>query len=50
MRGGIHNAAIVSLMRLQQGLDYYGNSYNWAPVLNLTSLASRTTESLGSER
>jgi hypothetical protein len=44
VRAGIHNAAIVSLMRLQQGLDYYGNSYNWAPVLNLTSLASRTSE------
>ncbi|MCW5652017.1 MAG: hypothetical protein KIS62_19905 [Ramlibacter sp.] len=42
VRGGIHNSAIVSLMRLQQGLDYYGHSFNWTPVLNLSSLVART--------
>lgn len=42
VRAGIHNSAIVSLMRLQQGLDFYGHSYNWTPVLNLTYLAGRT--------
>jgi hypothetical protein len=42
VRGGIHNGAIVSLMRLQQGLDFYGHSYNWTPVLNLVYLAGRT--------
>jgi hypothetical protein len=42
VRVGIHNSAIVALMRLQQGLDFYGNSYNWAPVLNLTYLTART--------
>ncbi|MGE3348981.1 MAG: hypothetical protein AB7I35_16250 [Ramlibacter sp.] len=42
VRVGIHNSAIVSLMRVQQGLDYYGHSYNWAPILNLTALATRT--------
>ncbi|MES2938702.1 MAG: hypothetical protein V4864_13530 [Pseudomonadota bacterium] len=44
VRAGIHNSAMVSLMRLQQGLDYYGHSYNWAPILNLTNLVARTTE------
>jgi hypothetical protein len=44
VRIGIHNGAVVSLMRLQQGLDYYGHSYNWAPVLNLNSLVARTGE------
>lgn len=44
VRACIHNSAVVSLMRLQQGLDYYGHSYNWAPVLNLVNLLSRTTE------
>ncbi|MBX3585557.1 MAG: hypothetical protein KF796_02850 [Ramlibacter sp.] len=42
VRVGIHNSAIVSLMRLQQGLDYYGHSYNWAPILNLNNLVTRT--------
>lgn len=42
VRAGLHNSAIVSLMRLQQGLDYYGHSYNWAPVLTLNSLVART--------
>ena len=32
MRGSIHHSAVVSLMRLQQGLDYYGHSYNWTPI------------------
>ena len=44
VRGSIHNSAVVSLMRLQQGLDYYGNSHNWTPVLNLSNLISRTSE------
>lgn len=44
VRGGIHNSGIVSLMRLQQGLDYYGHSYNWTPVLTLNSLVARTGE------
>ncbi|ROZ62945.1 hypothetical protein [Ramlibacter sp. WS9] len=44
VRGGIHNSAIVSLMRLQQGLDYYGHSYNWTPILTLNSLVARTGE------
>ncbi|MEA2205227.1 MAG: hypothetical protein QOE77_2003 [Blastocatellia bacterium] len=44
VRARIYNSAVVSLMRLQQGLDYYGHSYNWTPVLNLTNLVARTTE------
>jgi hypothetical protein len=44
VRGGIHNSAMVSLMRLQQGLDFYGHSYNWTPVLNLKYLSKRTGE------
>ncbi|HTQ13351.1 MAG TPA: hypothetical protein VMH86_05685 [Rhizomicrobium sp.] len=44
VRAGIHNGAIVSLMRLQQGLDFYGHSYNWTPVLSLAYLAGRTAE------
>ncbi|MDX6610840.1 MAG: hypothetical protein QOD75_26 [Blastocatellia bacterium] len=44
VRARIHNSAVVSLMRLQQGLDYYGHSYNWTPVLNLTNLVARTSE------
>jgi hypothetical protein len=44
VRVAMHNGAVVSLMRLQQGLDYYGHSYNWAPVLNLNSLVARTGE------
>ncbi len=44
VRAGIHNSAVVSLMRLQQGLDYYGHSYNWAPVLNLNNLVTRTSQ------
>jgi hypothetical protein len=44
VRAGIHNSAVVSLMRLQQGLDYYGHSHNWTPVLNLNSLVGRTGE------
>ena len=44
VRARIHNSAVVSLMRLQQGLDYYGHSYNWTPVLNLTNLLARTSE------
>jgi hypothetical protein len=42
VRVGIHNSAMVSLMRLQQGLDFYGYSYNWTPVLSLKYLAKRT--------
>ena len=42
VRVGIRNGAIVALMRLQQGLDFYGQSYNWAPVLNLAYLTGRT--------
>ena len=42
VRAAIYNSAIVALMRLQQGLDFYGNSYNWAPVLNLSYLTVRT--------
>ncbi len=42
VRAGIRNGAIVALMRLQQGLDFYGHSYNWAPVLNLAYLTGRT--------
>lgn len=42
VRASMHDSAIVSLMRLQQGLDYYGHSYNWAPVLTLNSLVGRT--------
>ena len=44
VRARIHNSAVVSLMRLQQGLDYYGNSHNWTPVLNLSNLMGRTGE------
>ncbi|HEX5875361.1 MAG TPA: hypothetical protein VFY60_11995, partial [Pyrinomonadaceae bacterium] len=44
VRARIHNSAVVSLMRLQQGLDYYGHSHNWTPVLNLVNLTSRTGE------
>jgi hypothetical protein len=44
VRAGLHNSAVVSLMRLQQGLDYYGHSYNWAPILNLNNLIARTTQ------
>lgn len=44
VRASIHNSAVVSLMRLQQGLDYYGHSHNWTPVLNLTNLVGRTGE------
>ncbi len=44
VRGGIHNSAMVSLMRLQQGLDFYGHSYNWTPVLNLKYLSKRTDD------
>jgi hypothetical protein len=44
VRGGIHNSAMVSLMRLQQGLDFYGYSYNWTPVLNLKYLSDRTAD------
>jgi hypothetical protein len=44
VRVGIHNSAIISLMRLQQGLDFYGHSYNWTPVLTLNSLVARTGE------
>jgi hypothetical protein len=44
VRAGIHNSAIVSLMRPQQGLDFYGHSYNWTPVLNLAYLTTRTAE------
>ncbi|HEX6041070.1 hypothetical protein [Longimicrobium sp.] len=44
VRARIHDSAVVSLMRLQQGLDYFGHSYNWTPVLNLTSLLARTQE------
>jgi hypothetical protein len=47
VRARIHNSAVVSLMRLQQGLDYYGNSHNWTPVLNLTNLMGRTSELIG---
>lgn len=42
VRGGLHNSAVVALMRLQQGLDYYGHSYNWTPVLTLKNLVTRT--------
>ena len=42
VRAGIHNSAVISLMRLQQGLDFYGHSYNWTPVLNLENLMTRT--------
>ena len=44
VRARIHNSAVVSLMRLQQGLDYYGHSHNWTPVLNLSNLMGRTGE------
>ena len=44
VRGGIHNSAMVSLMRLQQGLDFYGQTSNWTPVLSLKHLAKRTKE------
>jgi hypothetical protein len=44
VRARIYNSAVVSLMRVQQGLDYYGHSYNWTPVLNLTNLVARTSE------
>ena len=44
VRARIRDSAVVSLMRLQQGLDYFGHSYNWAPVLNLASLQARTSE------
>lgn len=44
VRARIHNSAVVTLMRLQQGLDYYGHSHNWTPVLNLSNLTGRTGE------
>ncbi|GAB4194921.1 MAG: hypothetical protein Tsb002_26920 [Wenzhouxiangellaceae bacterium] len=44
VRGSMHNSAVVGLMRIQQGLDFFGNSYNWTPVLNLKSLITRTGE------
>ncbi len=44
VRAGMHNSAMVSLMRLQQGLDFYGHTYNWTPVLSLKYLAKRTGE------
>ncbi len=42
VRAGMHNSTVVSLMRIQQGLDFYGHSYNWTPVLNLQNLITRT--------
>lgn len=44
VRARVHDSAVVSLMRLQQGLDYYGHSHNWTPVLNLSNLTGRTGE------
>jgi flagellar capping protein FliD len=44
VRSTLCNSAMAEMLRLAQGLDFYGHSYNWAPVLTLKSLEQRCSE------
>jgi hypothetical protein len=46
-RLALRSSARVEMMRMQQGLDYFGHPYNWAPVLNLRHNQQRVTELIG---
>lgn len=46
----IHRNALVEIARLQQGVDYFGNPFNWAPMLKLEYLSERTQELIAAGR
>jgi hypothetical protein len=46
VRRSINQSAKLELARISEGLDYFGDAFNWVPVLSMTALQARVSSLL----